>query len=219
MLILLNSLWLGILTSISPCHFTNNIAAISYLSKNVSNPKKALLLGAMYTFGRMFLYTTLGMILSFSMSKIGLTSLFLQKQLNIVLGIVLIVIGLIILNIIKFNIHLTPCCGINQEKYKQCSYWGSFLLGILFASAFCPVSAGLFFGNLIQNRGNLFSFLVYGFGTGLPVLTISFILVFATNKIGGFYKKIGIIEKYSTKITGIIFVGTGVCLLFNFIGY
>lgn len=219
MLILLNSLWFGILTSISPCPLANNIAIISYLSKNTSNIKKSIMLSFIYTLGRMFFYTSLGMILSFSINQIGLASLFLQKQMNIVLGFVLILVGLIILDIIKFNIKTIPFCENLKERCKNCGYLGTFLLGVLFASAFCPVSAGLFFGNLIQNKGNLFAFLLYGFGTGLPVILVSLVLLLTTNKIASIYKGIGIFEKYSTKITGIIFILVGIYILFNYLDF
>lgn len=215
MLILLNSLWLGILTSISPCSLANNIAVVSYLSKNTSNPKKSLLLGFIYTFGRMFFYTLLGMILSFSMNKIALTALFLQKEMNIALSIIMIIIGFLILEVIGFNIKSSSLYYKLKEKFSDLSYIGTFILGILFASALCPVSAGLFFGNLIQNKGNILSFLIYGLGTGLPVVLISFILLFSTNKIGNFYKSISIFQKYSTKITGFVFVAVGMFLLIN----
>ena len=217
MLIFLNSLWLGILTSISLCHFSNNIVVISYLSKVINNPRKTLLLSFVYTLGRMFFYTSLGMILSFSMNKIGITALFLQKEMNILLGIIMIIIGLIILEVIKFDIKSFSFFDKLKEKFSDFSYIGSFFLGILFASALCPVSAGLFFGNLIQNKGNTLSFLVYGLGTGLPVILTSFILVFSTNKIGKFYNNISIFQKYSTKITGFIFVIAGIFLLIDYL--
>ncbi len=214
MLILLNSLWLGILTSISPCPLANNIAMISYLSKNSTNSsKKSLLLSLSYTLGRVALYICLGIFLSFSMDKIGLTSLFLQKQMNIVLGILLILIGLIILGIINIKIGSGDFLNKMKEKYKNTSYFGVFLLGVISASAFCPVSAGLFFGNLVQNKGNLLAFLFYGFGTSIPIVLTSLLVIFAKNKIGSFYKKVGAFEKYSTKITGLIFLAIGVYLI------
>lgn len=219
MLTLVNSLWLGILTSISPCPLANNIAAVGYLSKNVANPQRAVFLGFIYTLGRMFFYMTLGLLLSFGIEKIGITSLFLQKKMNIILGLVLVIIGLIILDVIKLKtIHGFSCGGL-VEKCRNCTYGGTFLLGALFASAFCPVSAGLFFGNLIQNRGNPLSFLAYGLGTGLPVLLASFLLAFGANKIGTFYRRVGVFERYSTRIAGIIFIATGVYLLFNYLGF
>ncbi|MCP4566222.1 MAG: sulfite exporter TauE/SafE family protein, partial [FCB group bacterium] len=50
------ALWLGILTSISPCPLATNIAAISYISKRVGNTRAVFLSGALYTLGRMLAY-------------------------------------------------------------------------------------------------------------------------------------------------------------------
>ncbi|HQJ59967.1 MAG TPA: sulfite exporter TauE/SafE family protein, partial [bacterium] len=36
---LISAIWLGILTSISPCPLATNIAAVSYISKNLSDKK------------------------------------------------------------------------------------------------------------------------------------------------------------------------------------
>lgn len=215
MLILINSLWLGILTSLNPCQLTSNFAVIGYLSKRIDKPAYTLLAGLVYTLGRMFLYSTLGMILLYSMSEIGITAIFLQTKMKIVLSIIMIFIGLILVNVININIGHFSFLEKLKDRCKNHGLFGIFLLGILFASTFCPVSAGLFFGNLIQNRGNFLSFLVYGLGTGLPILLISFLLVFSVNKVGIFYNKISIFEKYSTKFTGLVFLCSGIYLAFN----
>ena len=50
-LALVSALWLGILTSISPCPLSTNIAAVSYVSRHVGSPRAVLLAGALYTDG------------------------------------------------------------------------------------------------------------------------------------------------------------------------
>ena len=57
-IVFLSSLWLGILTSISPCPLATNIAAVSFLSKRINHPKSVLLAGIMYTLGRMVAYAS-----------------------------------------------------------------------------------------------------------------------------------------------------------------
>jgi cytochrome c-type biogenesis protein len=46
------ALWLGILTSISPCPLATNIVAVSFLVRRVNHPWHVLLAGALYTAGR-----------------------------------------------------------------------------------------------------------------------------------------------------------------------
>jgi cytochrome c biogenesis protein CcdA len=47
----LSALWLGILTSISPCPLATNIVAVSFIGKGVGRPYHVLLLGLSYRFG------------------------------------------------------------------------------------------------------------------------------------------------------------------------
>ena len=42
------ALWLGILTSISPCPLATKIAAISFISRKVEEPRWVLLSGLLY---------------------------------------------------------------------------------------------------------------------------------------------------------------------------
>ena len=46
-----SALWLGILTSISPCPLATNIAAISYIGRKVGNSRQVFLTGLLYTLG------------------------------------------------------------------------------------------------------------------------------------------------------------------------
>ena len=55
-----SALWLGILTSVSPCPLSTNIAAVSYVGRQVGSPWAVLLAGGMYTGGRMLAYLVLG---------------------------------------------------------------------------------------------------------------------------------------------------------------
>ena len=46
-----SAFWLGVLTSISPCPLASNVAAISYLAKEVDRPRRVLLSGILYSLG------------------------------------------------------------------------------------------------------------------------------------------------------------------------
>lgn len=156
--IILTSVWLGILTSISPCTLTTNIAAVSYIGQKVGKPHYVMLSGLFYTLGRTFLYTVLGLILSFSFSSIPVISQFLQMNMPYIVAPSLILIGLMILDILKI-----PGFGLNIKGNANMEKRGllkSFGLGILFAMALCPVSAALFLGNLIQTQGNIWAMIL-----------------------------------------------------------
>jgi len=210
MMSLILSAWFGILTSISPCPLATNIAAISFISKKISNPKDVVISGLFYTFGRTLLYITLGMIVGISTSLIPQVSNLLQRYSYYFLGPILILISLALSGFFNFKIGSNYFCKIIEEKLKNKKYLSSFLLGIVFASAFCATSAALFFGNIISGRGNIINLSVYGIATGIPTILISFILAFSVNSAGSVYNKIIIFEKYFRRITAAVFLIIGV---------
>ena len=55
-----SALWLGILTSISPCPLATNIAAVSYVGRRIGSARAILASGALYTAGRTVAYVALG---------------------------------------------------------------------------------------------------------------------------------------------------------------
>ena len=77
-----SALWLGILTSISPCPLATNIAAISYIGRRVGNSRQVFLSGLLYTLGRTAAYLALGILLVASVLSIPRLSMFLQKHMN-----------------------------------------------------------------------------------------------------------------------------------------
>lgn len=73
---ILSALVLGLMTSISPCPLATNITATAFISKNISSKKKVFLSGLLYSLGRAFSYTTIGLILYFGASKFHLARFF-----------------------------------------------------------------------------------------------------------------------------------------------
>lgn len=211
---ILGALWLGILTSISPCPLAGNIVAISYIGRQLTSSKATLLAGLLYVLGRTAVYVALGILLVASLLKVRSTAIILQEYINIVLGPILVVAGLFLLRVIKFS---TGGSVINERlKNRFSSYgpWGAFPLGMIFALSFCPISAALFFGSLIplavQNNSSLVWPSIYGIGTGLPVIICAFVLAFGTRYIGRLFDKLTLFEKWASRVTGIIFILGGI---------
>ena len=59
----LTAVWLGILTSISPCPLATNVAAMSFIGKDLASPRRILLTGVLYTLGRSLAYAVLAALL------------------------------------------------------------------------------------------------------------------------------------------------------------
>ena len=86
-------------------------------------------------------------------------------------------------------------------------------MGVIFALAFCPFSAVLFFGMLVPlalkfSDGILIPS-VFAFATGLPVILLSLVIVFSVSRLNSIMKKIELVEKYARYIVGTIFVIVG----------
>jgi cytochrome c biogenesis protein CcdA len=208
------ALWLGILTSISPCPLATNIAAISFIGRQVDSTRHVLLSGLLYTLGRMFAYVVVGAIVVTGILSIPGTAYFLQNYLNKFLGPVLIIIGLVLLEVITANWMGSLGSGKAQAAVEKHGIWGAGLLGIIFALSFCPVSAALFFGSLIPLAVGVGSTIVYpsiyGIGTGLPVIVFAFLIAFGTHAVGRTYDKLRLFEKWARRITGVVFVLVGI---------
>ncbi len=210
-----SALWLGILTSISPCPLATNIAAISYVGRRVEKTRLVLLAGLLYTFGRTFAYVGVAVLVTRSMQMIPGVSLFLQKYMNLAVGPLLVVVGVMLLGIFSFSFG--GSLGSNlQGRVDRMGVWGAGLLGIVFALAFCPVSAGLFFGALIplaiKSNAVLMSTL-YGIGTAVPVIGFSLLLAFAAHLIGAAFKKLTAIELWVRRATAVVMILIGIYLI------
>jgi cytochrome c-type biogenesis protein len=100
-----------------------------------------------------------------------------------------------------------------SEKFQDKGLLGSFLIGAVFALAFCPYSGALYFGMLIpmtiSSIDGLYLPIIFAFGTGLPVLLFTYLLAFAAGSIGSFYNKITKIEKVMRTVAGVVFILTG----------
>jgi cytochrome c biogenesis protein CcdA len=210
---LASAFWLGILTSISPCPLTTNIAAISYVGRRVGKPASVLQAGLLYTAGRTLAYLLLGMLLVSSLLSAPSLSQVLQKHMNMALGPVLIVVGLILLELIPLPVGSSGLSAALQNKADSLGIGGAGLLGMVFALSFCPTSAALFFGSLlplaVQQQSGILLPGVYGLATGLPVLLFALLLAFGTNKVAQAFNRIAAFEIWARRITGLLFVLIG----------
>jgi cytochrome c-type biogenesis protein len=212
-----SAFWLGILTSISPCPLATNIAAVSFISRNLGSSKKVLWSGLLYAAGRMFTYVTIAILAVASLLSLPEVSFFLESNMHKIIGPLLIVVGIILLDLIPISFSASLVSSSVQEKAGKWGVWGSGLLGIIFALTFCPLSAALFFGSLIplaiDGKSSVMMPSIYGLGTALPVVVFALVMVFSVKSIGKLFNKLTQIEKWARKLTAVIFIGAGIYLL------
>jgi len=211
------ALWLGILTSISPCPLATNIAAISYVGRKVAKTRWVLLAGLLYTLGRSIAYLAVAVLVTKGLLSIPGVSNFLQKYMNLLIGPIMLAVGLLLLDIWRFSFNSGGMGNRLQMRIDKMGVWGAGLLGIVFALAFCPVSAGLFFGGLIplavKSDSSVLMPALYGIGTALPVIGFSLILAFAAHLIGAAFKKMTVIERWVRRITAAVMILVGIYLI------
>lgn len=212
------ALWLGILTAISPCPMATNIAAISFIGRRSTVRRAVLLAGLGYTLGRILAYVLLGMLLMTGLLAQAEISQFLQRYMNLILGPILLLLGMILLGWIGATLSLNLAGDKVQRRVEQSGLLGSVMLGILFALSFCPISAGLFFMGLIplaiEHESRLVLPLLYALGTALPVVIFAFLLTFAATSVAQAFNKLTVIEHWIRIATGGLFIlaGSYLCL-------
>ena len=214
----LSALLLGLLTAISPCPMATNIAAIAYVSRRVTERRYAVMTGTLYTLGRMFSYSILGILIIVVGLEIPGVASFLQDSGERILGPLLIVVGLLMLNIDRLSFSLGG--GKLSSIGGKVADWGmigGFLLGVIFALAFCPYSAILFFGVLIplalKSAGGVTLPAVFAIGTGLPVLVFGMLISAGIARVSTWLNALTRVEKVIRMVVCIIFIGVGVYYL------
>lgn len=209
---ILTAFLLGILTSISPCPLATNITAVAFISKDIKTPKHTILSGLFYTLGRGISYTLLATLIYFGLSSFKVSIIF-QGWGDKVLGPGLIIIGLIMFDLIKFNLKTSG----KTEKIKlwlsNKGYLGSLALGMLFAFAFCPYSGVLFFGVLIpliiKSASGLLLPSIFALGTGLPVIIFSFLIAYSIKTVSKAFQSVQKVEKWLRYGVAAIFILAG----------
>lgn len=214
--------WFGLLTAISPCPMTTNVAAVSYVGRSLASPRQVLAAGLVYALGRMAAYVLIASGLVAGLLAAPQLSQFLQKNMNQALGPVLIVAGMFLLEMIPLPVGSGGRFAGLHERLAKAGWLGAFGLGFLFACAFCPVSAGLFFGSLLplalKHQSSLALPAAYGLATGLPVVVFAFLVAFGARALSEAFHKTARAEAWLRKATGLVLIAVGVyyCLVYIF---
>lgn len=208
------AIWLGILTSISPCPLATNIAAISYIGRRVDKPRQVLATGLLYTLGRTVAYLFLGIVLVTSLLSAPNLSHWLQKYMPMILGPILILVGMVLLGLIGQGLTGFVSSEGIRRRAERMGIWGAGLLGFVFALSFCPVSAAIFFGSLlplaVSAQSAVLYPLLYGVGTALPVVFFSIVIASSAYSLARIFDRVMQFEVWARRITGILFIGVGI---------
>ena len=215
---ILTAFLLGLLTAISPCPLATNITAIGYIGRDIESKHRIFWNGLMYSLGRIISYTALGVVLIILINQ-GASVFSIQKTISnygeIILAPALILIGLFMLFGDKLPL---PKFGVNtqgKDHLKEKGSFGSLMLGILFALAFCPTSGVFYFGMLIpmsaeaQTTGYILP-VVFAIATALPVIIVAWVLAYSVSGIGKVYNSIKTFQLWFSKVVALLFIAVGI---------
>jgi cytochrome c biogenesis protein CcdA len=206
--------WLGLLTSISPCPLASNIAAVSFLGRQVERRLSVLASGLAYTLGRTLSYLVLAILVIAGLLSIPHASRFLQVYMNRLLGPVLILVGILLLGVVPLRL---PGPGrlveSVQSRLSAGGLLGALALGALFALSFCPVSAALFFGSLmplaVRMESPVLLPTLYGAGTAVPVVVFAFLIAAGAGFVGQLFQRLALVERWARRVTALVFIIVG----------
>jgi cytochrome c biogenesis protein CcdA len=212
---LVAAFFIGLLMTFSPCPLATNITAIAFISKKIGDSRYTLLVGTLYSLGRMAAYIGLTALIVYAGLNIQAISFFLQEYGEKLIGPFLVIMGILMLEVV--DIPLPGGHGWLQKletNLAKRGYIGGFLLGVIFALALCPFSAVLFFGMLIpialKTGDAIFVPAVFAIATALPVIIISLVLAHGVNRVSGMMAMVKKMEKGVKWAVAAIFIVVGI---------
>lgn len=207
------ALWLGILTSISPCPLATNIAAVSYVGTQVDRPRRVVWAGLLYAAGRAVAYVAVGGLLVLGLLSAPALSHGLQRWMTAALGPILLLTGLILLGAVRLPLGGRGVSESLQRRVDRMGLPGAALLGFVFALSFCPISAALFFGSLVplalETRSSVLLPSAYGLGTALPVLGFAVPLGLGASWVGTAFDRVTQVGRWARWLTAAVFLAIG----------
>jgi cytochrome c biogenesis protein CcdA len=208
--------WFGVLTAVSPCPMATNVAAIGYLVRHSHSRALQLLAGLFYSLGRAVAYTLVGALITWGLLSAPVLSNFLQKHLGQLMGPLLVLAGMVLTNLLP-GLPAFGGSGKLGGKLADLGVAGAGLLGFLFALAFCPVSAALFFGSLLplalEKESPWLLPAVFGIGSALPVLVFGVLLTLARQTASKAFGRLQQVDRWLLPASGWLLVGVGVYLI------
>lgn len=210
---------LGLATAVAPCPLATNIAALSYIARKVADRRWTILSGILYTLGRSVSYFVLAAALSAGLTNLPGLATGLQRYGHLFLGPVLTLIGMVLLGLIPL-----PLPAAKSERAQMVAdHWGllgAFLLGVMFAMAFCPTSAA-YFGAvvtvIVRSSQAVWLALLYGVATGLPVFVFALLIALSVRGLGRAFQILTVVDRIVRVTAGVIFLVIGIYFILLYV--
>jgi cytochrome c-type biogenesis protein len=208
----ISSLLLGLLMAIAPCPMTINVTAMGYIGKDLTRPRKIFINGLFDTLGTIASYSGLALILYFGADQFRISSVF-QQYSEYIIGPMLLLIGVYMLGLFRIDLPGFSRLTGRFRNRKSFRAWDSFLIGLVFALAFCPYSGVLYFGMLIPlvlATSSPWLPLVFSLAAGIPIVIFAWLLAFTVSGVGRLFNRLKTIEFWFRKAVALLFIGIGI---------
>ena len=208
----------GLLAAIGPCPLVTNITAFCYIAQQFADRRSVTASALLYALGRALAYGLVGLLVLAAGAQVSRVASGLQDRADFILAPLLLIAGLILLDVIRFTL---PSGGDRlrglRQRVAQSRRGGAFGLGFLFALAFCPYSATLFFLFLVplatRSAGGIGMPFVFGIGTAMPVLILGLPLALGIERAAAGLKELRRVELIVRKLAGSVFIVAGLYYL------
>lgn len=211
------ALLLGLLTILDPCTLMTSITAIGYIDKEINNKRKVLTNGLMFVLGKLATYVLLSIPFLMGAQTEGIKHVLGHWGEPILAGFMLICGVVLLFSGHHHHEHDHGVSKFLQNADSNASWLWSFILGIFFAIAFCPHRL-IYFLTMIDITLTLpgsWSWVmpvVFGLGTGLPIMLIAWLVSYSAVGIGKLTSKLSTFEKWFRHICAILFILLGIYL-------
>ena len=138
---LATALWLGLLTSLSPCPLATNVLALGFVSRSARRPRDTLLAGLLYAAGRSGAYILISGLVVGGLLAVPQLSDWLQHHMNRLLGPLLIVVGLVLTGLLRIDLSFALSRRWGRTDGAPGGLVGAALLGFVLAGVPAPARA------------------------------------------------------------------------------
>ena len=216
---LVSALLFGLIGATAPCQLSTNVAALAFLSRGVSEPRRIWGQTLAFVAGKVSVYLLVGgtiVLLGLQVNQFSQTAIPVVVFARRALGPLLIVVGLLMLGLFKSRLSFgaRSSAWLEEKVGQRRGVLPAYLLGVAFSFTFCPTLFWLFFGLTIPlaiaSPGGLVFPGVFAVGTVLPVLGLAALLATGTVNMGQFVKRFKAADVWIQRVVGVLFVLIGI---------
>ena len=170
--------WVGAIASLGSCTLIRLPIVLGYVAGTSDSRRRSIFLTVLFVLGCILSYTALGAFFGF-IGNMAVRLVQISKYVFWGLGIILLFMGLLVSGLISLK-NLSSHFHI-RNRFKNASYMGAFIFGIIFAlleMPACPCCGAILLiiaGTVIAKGSPLYSmtiFMSFAIGQSIPILLI-----------------------------------------------